>query len=142
MLLKKISAKTLIGDIKQVIEGYKDGENVILFHVFGRANGIKTGTSNFGEWLCFEGQFEAVNVSTGETSQAPKCFLPDPIESMLVNALKDNAVVEFALEVGVKANSKLPMGYEYIVNPLVEVKQSDDLKVLRETSAKRLAKLA
>lgn len=139
MLLKKISAKTVIGDVKALATESDDGARLKLFVLIGRITGIQTGSSNFGDWIAFKGAFEVTNCNTGETSKSPKCFLPEPVQSMLVDALKAHETVDFAVELGIRVDRTLPTGYEYTVEPLAEMQESDELAHLRDLSKQRLA---
>jgi len=141
MLLKKISAKTLVGDVKKLIAGHATGTKLDLFTIMGVSSGVESGSSTYGDWVAFKGKFEATNLETGEVSLAPKCFLPEPLQSMTVEALREHGTVEFAIVVGVLVNTELPMGYEYTCNPLHEIKQSDDLAHLRALTTAYAPKL-
>lgn len=126
VLLKKMSAKTLIGKIDP------PEKQVDLFAVYGVATGTKNGTSTFGDWLAFIGDFEGVEIVTGEISRSPVCFLPEPAQGMLEAALmKNENGVEFSFIIGIKPNAKSTTGYEYTVKPVVASKQNDALEKLR-----------
>lgn len=137
-LIKKISPKQLAGDVKKVVREQSkeggllatDGSQTSLYRVFGIADGMVTGETDFGPWIAFTGQFEAVN-SAGEIFKASKCFLPEPCDQMIKHALEDNESVQFALEVFVKRRDDLQVGYEYIPKPIVEVTDNDPLQHLR-----------
>lgn len=133
VLLKKMSAKTLIGKIDP------PEKQVDLFAVYGVATGTKTGSSNFGDWLAFIGDFEGVDIATGEVSRSPVCFLPEPAQGMLEAALlKNENGVEFSFIIGVKPNKTSTTGYEYTVKPVVASKQNDALEKLRGATTQAL----
>lgn len=125
-LLKKMSAKTIVGKIEP------PEKQVDLFAIYGVATGTKTGSSNFGDWLAFTGDFEGIDIATGEVSRSPVCFLPEPGQGMLEAALlKNDNGIEFSFIVGVKPNKASTTGYEYTVKPVVASKQNDALEKLR-----------
>lgn len=125
-LIRKISAKTVIGKIE------KPEKAKPLFHVYGIARGVRTGESTYGPWVALIGQFEAVNLESGETYQAPQCFLPEPIGSMMAAQVQDDDTesVQFGLEVGIKP-ADTATGYEYTSKALVESREADPLADLR-----------
>jgi len=132
MLLKKISAKTMIGNVKKLASEHENGTVIDLLNAYGKARGIKTGNSTYGDWVSFVGDFEAVDLRTGEVSQAPQIFLVEPLQSMLVNQLRTHDLVEFAYKLSIVCNDEILAGYEYRVSPLLEVQRSDELSHLRE----------
>jgi len=130
-LIKKISPKTVVGS-PAVPE-----KAVALFTVIGIASGVKTGPSPYGEYVALTGQFEATNLETGEMYAAPVCFLPDPLQGMIVAKLRtpdsdgNLVTVQFGVEVGIKP-AKTATGYEYSVRELVEADRNDPLADLRK----------
>jgi len=130
-LIKKISAKTIVGDVSPPEKA------TALYTVIGIANGIKTGNSTYGEWLALTGQFEAVNLETGEAYVSPQVFLPEPLQGLIAAKVRtpdENGKmpsVQFAVEVGFKP-SKSTFGYEYTVRELVDSSDNDPLADLRK----------
>jgi hypothetical protein len=134
-LVNKISTKTVWGKVeKDPKEAYP------LFRVIGRSHGIKTGSTNLGEYTAFLGQFEATNAKTGEKFQSGKCFLPNVVTDILVQGMRsvqtvdDNASVEFVLDVGIAPDTSgqpNAYGYVYTVQQVVDVSASDPLAALR-----------
>lgn len=144
-MLKKLGAKQILGDIKNVAANYcaKDGDAVDAYSIFGTCNGIKTGASTYGEWTAFIGQMEAINHSTGEHFAAVQCFIPEPLQSIIKGALTVNDNVEFAFTVKVKRRDDLKEGYEYLVVPHKQATEADPLEKLRAmVPTVTLAKLA
>lgn len=131
-LIKKISAKTVFGDVAVPEKA------VALYTVMGIANGIRTGNSTYGEWLALTGQFEAMNLETGEAFVAPQCFLPEPLNGLIAAKVRtpdENGKpvsVRFAVEVGLKP-AKSTFGYEYTVRELVDASENDPLADLRKS---------
>lgn len=133
-LVKKLGSKQILGNVGKVVKEKieNDGEVLNMYSLFGMANGIKTGSSTYGEWTALVGQMEAINHITGDSYAATVCFVPEPLCSILVNALRENDSVEFAFQVSVKRRDDLERGYEYIVTPIIESRQSDPLQLMRE----------
>ena len=130
-LIKKISRKTVVGDVSPP-EKATD-----LYTIMGIANGVKTGSSMYGEWLALTGQFEASNLETGEVFAAPVAFLPEPLNGLIAAKVRTpgedgkGVSVKFAVMVGVKP-AKNQFGLEYTVRELVDVKENDPLADLRQ----------
>lgn len=133
-LLKKISAKTVMGNVKEIAKGMKDGERKDLFKLLGVCKGVKTGESTYGEYTEFHGSFYAINLLTGEEFEGVKAFLIDPWTGMLLGALEGNESVEFAITVSIIARDDLPMGYEYVGSPMVETRRADPLAALKQAA--------
>lgn len=143
MLLKKISAKTVMGDVqllireKATVDGKEvtvlknDGEVIDLMTIYGRVNGFKSGVTDNGEFIAFTGQFEAINLMTGEESSAPKIFVVEPLQGMILAQLAEAESVDFAVKLSLIVNSDAIRGYEYRVTPLIEAKRTDALEGLR-----------
>ena len=148
-LLKKISAKQVVGNVKKVVADSlkNDGDKMDLYNVIGIATGVKTGETDYGPWIAFTGQFEATNIETGEVFQSGKCHMPEPLDQMIHDVIvqKDtdgNPAVEsvqFAYTVGVKRRDDLQVGYEYTLREIVSADAADPLAALRDQSAKQLS---
>ena len=141
-LLRKISSKTVLGDRP---ERPKDKKTVPLYSVYGIANGLQTGTSDYGDWIKLKGSFEAVRFSDGLVMQSGACILPEPVNSMTAAALQQtdddgkrvNQSIQFSLEIGLK-RTDTAIGYEYVTTPLIEAGGADPLAALRSETAKAL----
>lgn len=109
------------------------GKPVILAAIYGVANKSEVITTNFGESTRFTGNFEGLNVATGEVFRSGKAFLPSIVESLLEEAVNstDDAGIEFAFEIGAEHSEKGNMGYAYTVRPLRKMAESDSLSHLR-----------
>jgi len=137
-LVKKISAKTVCSKID------KPTEPVALFNLYGVAHGIKTGDSQYGAWTAFIGNFEALNLKTGERFLSGAAFVPGVVEQLLLSGLTAaqeadaNASIQFALQIGVKpamGSKPSTTGYEYTVTPLVDIQANDPLAALKNQLA-------
>ena len=139
---KKLSTKTIVGRVKAPEAPEK------LYSIIGVCNGMRTGESQYGGWVGFTGNFEAVRLKDGKVFAGPVAFVPEPASSMMLNALQraehangvGSASIEFAFIVGVKPSDKAS-GFEYTVEPVLTAKQNDALANLRQLMAPKLAAL-
>lgn len=124
--LRKITASTVCGKIEKTDKPQR------LCLIYGTANRVKTGTSQFGPWVQLVGQFEAVNLATGQVFTSPYCILPDKVvNEVIAGAIESGQTgVEFAYEFGIKP-SKSPVGYDYTAKPIVKEQDNDALASLR-----------
>jgi hypothetical protein len=140
----------------------------ILAHVFGIARRFRVGSSAYGIFHSFLGEFEAVNLSTGEVTRSGRILLPPIAEKILLERMeaggatagKDRTAtqdeedgeaasepIEFAFAIGVrplygpdgKTLSERGSGYEYTLHPLMEMRENDSLAKIRDESRKQLA---
>ncbi len=135
-LHKKLSIKSVIGKVKVLFTKDEEGEipegqKVNLMRVVGIADGIKVGTSTYGEWTAFTGQFVATDLRTGEEHRSGTLFLPEVATDVLAPVVREQngAPVEFAFDIGATSTTT-EIGYEYNVTPLVEAKENDPLQSL------------
>jgi hypothetical protein len=138
-LLSKLSTATVYGRIERPADG---APPKALFNIYGVTHSIKRGQTTMGEYTAFLGNFEAVNLDTGEIFAGGKAFLPRVVEEMVVGALASaqaggdvSASVQFALQVGIRTEPKNAYGYVYTCTPLVEIAQGDVLQHLRAVGA-------
>lgn len=131
-LQKKISIpKVLGGKINRRAVEDAPNSQIDLIQVVGVASGIKTGSTQFGDWVALTGNFAAINLETGEQFRSGVCFLPDVALDPVVGQLNSGAsAVEFGYTIGAKANSEIAVGYEYYARPLVEPDENDPLEKL------------
>lgn len=89
-------------------------------------------------YAAFLGNFEAVNMQTGEVFKSGKMYLPKGISELVENGVKnapEGSQVGFAFEVrSQKANN--PIGYSYRVLALKSPEATDELKDLRDAVLK------
>lgn len=130
LILTKISVGKIFGAaLKQ--KRLELGEKRELMRVYGQATNFKTGSSTYGAWVKFIGNFKAVNLETGETYLSGAIFLPQTVSEMLFSVLKDGGNTEFAFDIGVIGTATL-VGYEFTVKPLIKANLSNPLKMLEE----------
>jgi hypothetical protein len=132
-MLKKLGAKQILGDVKAVVAAlcHEDKATADVYSIYGSTNGIKTGTTQYGEFTAFQGQFEAINYYSGEKFAAIQCFIPEPLQTLIKAAMQEHDKVEFAFTVSVKRRDDLKEGYEYLVTPHKEAQEADPLEKLR-----------
>lgn len=131
--VRKITMKGLGAAPKP--DDYAVGQTIPVATVYGRADGYKSDTSNFGDYKRFKGEFEAVRASDGHVQIASSLIMPSVFEDMLANAV-DNAEngVEFSIIVCVKGVEKRDgsKGYEWVINTVRAPERSDTLAALRQ----------
>jgi len=127
--LKKITVKGVCPGLKEMEKPEKPDA---IMTVFGLVTGAKPDRSDYGDYIRFEGNFEAVDMGTGNAYRSGRMILPGIAEGLLAGAFNGEGVesVQFALEIGIKP-SKSPVGYDYTVKPLVESAENDPLADLR-----------
>lgn len=132
-MVKKLGAKQIIGNVKKAVADFcaNDGDKVTLYTIFGVANGIKSGVSNFGDWVAFQGTFEATNYVDGQSYASNQAFITEPIQSMLIRALEGSDSVQFAITVDAKRRDDVAQGYEYVTTPHMQTEENDPLAHLR-----------
>lgn len=125
-IVKKITVKTVCGKFEKPSKASK------LMTVYGLANEAKADSSDYGDYVRFKGNFEAVNLATGEVFKSGSMILPEIAEQILSGALSGEDVngVQFALEIGIKPSTS-PVGYDYSVKPVIDTGENDPLADLR-----------
>ena len=148
-LLKKLSAKSIIGNVRKLsAETFYEGGNLekpkkgapkelFLYTLIGITKGIKTGTTDNGDWVSFEGDFKATRVIDGEVFLGSRAFISEPAQSMVENALDENDRVEMAFKVlAIPADNAY--GYEYVTHPLIDPKVNDAILALEKSLGDKL----
>lgn len=147
-IARKITSKTLGFDKAKIMALLDANKNkpVSLYLLAGRANGTKTGESQYGPWTAFIGSFAAVAVAQGKNEdfkpgdeiRSPRCHVPQPMEDMIASSLQEteSGGVEFSLEVMAKLGEK--GDYEYDCKPHVKMQESDELSGLLEAGREKI----
>lgn len=135
-ILRKLSVKTVVG---LSVKGLRDlaatgkGAPVPLIRLAGIARKAEIGESDNGEFVRFKGDFQGVDLRTGEISISPVAFLPAPVDAMLQAAIqadeKGNGA-QFGFDILIVENETSAVGYEYRVQTLLEVKPTAPLEAL------------
>lgn len=129
-LVKKISAKNILGNVVEVVKGMEIGDKILAFSVAGVANGIKTGVSTYGEWVAFTGTFQATNYLNEDVYRGSVVHPPEVLVDILREGLTAHDTIEFAYEVSLERledDEKGAISYKYHTSPKTEVKESDEL---------------
>jgi hypothetical protein len=135
-IVKKLSGKVLVGQVKAYAKDLQEGQSVDLFNVIGVASGLKHGTTNFGDFTALMGQFIAeplVGAKAGQRFRTGQLFLPDVALNMvapIVENLGKGESVELAFRIGITASETSSVGYEYNAEFLVQPKENDPLEAL------------
>jgi hypothetical protein len=138
--LRKITIKSVLGSKFEPEDvNLKEKRSVKLLRVYGVIAKTRAEASDLGPFVRFLGEFEAVNLLTGEMFSAPACILPKFLEDQLAPACEpDKMPVTFAVEIGAVYNKDVPTKFMYTAQPLVETVSSAPMKQLKE----QLSKLA
>jgi hypothetical protein len=134
--LKKITVRDLLGKnptVRLIPEGKKE---IALCRVVGIVRDYKVGTTAFGTYQKFLGDFQGVSLigdDAGVQKTSVNACFPPVIADTLLNSLLTNKgmAVQFGYEIGLKESDKKGgAGYEYTAKPLVKPAESDQLKAL------------
>lgn len=148
-LLKKISAKDVLGNVTDIVRGMVIGETIDAYAVAGKCEGYEKGLSTFGEWIRFIGDFSVINYVTGESLRGAGCHVPNLLEGIIMNGVAEKAevvaskctktsqyfklgdAIEFAYKVGLtRLVDDVQTGgisYKYKVMPLTELATNDSI---------------
>ncbi len=130
----KIAKKITISSINKIRGGFKDvTKRERVATILGVARSGKTKISDtMGASTCFLGEFKGID-KNGEESVAPLCYLPEPMQSILLAQLQgapETSGVEFAVDFIVVPDELAILGYTIDSESLIEYTQSDILKSL------------
>lgn len=140
-LLKKLSVSSLNnfskGALKELIKGAT--APVFVARILGSVRKVEVGTTQFGEFIAFSGEFRGWDIE-GEEAMGVKAFLPSPLDEMLAAQVRDvqstegnsNKSVEFGADLFVVPDDT-EVGYKYVIKPLLEAKASDPVAALAAT---------
>lgn len=118
------------------------GEPQMLYVVLGTAAGTHTGESGFGDWVAFDGHFEATRYD-GQRYQSTVLMLQEPAQTLLLDALVDlkrrdpAGSIGFSFEIGIKTSQKWAdtdqgTSYAYTVKSIINTAKHDPLAHLRQ----------
>lgn len=133
-ILTKMSIGTMGAPGKKLLGHGDDVKSLHVARIYGVASGIKakedknTGTVH----IAIIGDFEGVNVETGEIYRSAVLYLPAGIHEMLEAPLRanPNSSIEFALDIAAVRATNVA-GYSYAAKPLVKPAENDKLAALR-----------
>ena len=135
-LLTKMSVATMGCPAKKIL-GYGDEVRTLpLARILGVATGIKVKEDKNSGYvhIAIVGEFEGINMHTGEVFRAAVLYLPAGIHELLEGPLRANkdASIEFALDIAaVRATNAA--GYSYAAKPHVEARENDKMAALRNS---------
>lgn len=136
-LIRQITVKTIKA------QPPKDSitEPTVIATLYGRCTEKKVGTSDFGDFIRFKGEFEAVNADSGESYRSGNMIVPGVLESLLDSSITvdENNAVDFAVEIWVEPSERSNTGYTYNIKPLIEPEESDVLTSLRQLAKEKSA---
>lgn len=128
LLTPPVDLKTL-GDVRPVPPR-------TLYYLFCKINRTKEGHTHLGAWVRFMGDFRVIDPATGEQiGYGPAAHIPGVMTDVIYTKLDEvksndpRAFVEVALEVKIvtaKPGKPSATGYEYDVQPLLEMKTAAD----------------
>jgi len=116
-LMTKISPKNICGPLKGLVSEQEPTKD--LFILAGIAHDTFTGTTQYGNYIGFNGNFIAEKSDTKERFTAGKCFVPPQFENLLVAQLEKGEPSQFKILVGIKFSDN-KIGYEFTCTPLIE----------------------
>jgi hypothetical protein len=131
---KKLSPKVIMHPTKigKKLFEEKGEKTVDLFQIGGVITSMKSGSSQYGDFIAFVGEFRSINCETGEVKNAKKVFLPSILTEELSEkiAKADGKPVEFLTTVGIKANDdeRGGLGYAYYAKYHLKPEQKDALE--------------
>lgn len=129
--LRKIMIASVFGKITlKALADAKDGIIQVAV-IWGVIACVKPGESQHGTYVRFIGQFRAMNLETGQCFKSPVCLLPRFIEEELAGGVTDSSGnVEFAVRIFAKLDEDAATKYVYMSEPIIEAKESEQLKAL------------
>lgn len=131
-LLRKLTIGTANG-VRGGLKGVKG--RVRVWTIIGIAHSFKEHTSEtMGISFGFAGEFRSINVD-GEESIGPVCFMPEPAQGLLMNALKDeNRIggIQFGFHFYAVEDETALKGYYFECEPMLEPKASNALAALAQ----------
>jgi len=117
-ILKKISGKTVFGDMRKLLSAdVSDGDVIPVFRFTANVTGTKNGETDNGPWMSLNGTCYATNLQTGEVFTAPALFIPIEAAVYVAGSLsKDIVSVKCEGVVSITVNSNSVRGYDNTVS--------------------------
>lgn len=149
-LVSKLSFKAVCGspevelvtvtDTKGITKQALRGVKKTYMRVAGVVKKYKIIDTNFGESFEFSGEFEAINLITGETFSGGKAFLPSVAASFLESAIDaaEGKMVEFVIDIGIIPDENT-VGYLYEITPIYKTASTNRLQELLAAANKATA---
>lgn len=127
-------------DIEELMKA--DGKRLDLCDLYGVATKAKPGSSDYGPFVAFLGDFRAIRLADKAAFASRKIIFPAFIEEELYAAFTDgvNGNVEFAMRISAKFDKDAATKYVYEMKPIIKPAESAQLTAL-ESRMKEQAKL-
>lgn len=142
--IRKITVKGVMGgkvDLEALLKQTDKRQD--LCTVYGIARKFKPDQSDMGAFIRFYGRFRAVNLESGEVTEAGQAILPGIVQDVLYGAMGggegDVTEVQFAVKIGVKYNKDAVTKYVYTVESLQAPTENDPLTLLENALSDRKA---
>lgn len=150
--LSKLTVATIFGaiamkDLPPLFTGTVDNpipnpdKELKLCRIAGFASGVKSGTTQYGQWDALTGEFAATNYATGEMFAGKTALIPAAMGEALVTAvttaLEEDASskVRFSVDISVARSPREPdKKYVYFVRPVIEAELGSPALALLEMS--------
>lgn len=139
-----VSSKLSVGSMgltKNILQALladkNEGDAIVVARIFGRAYKYEEKQSKLDPTkndVAFKGEFEGVNLVTGEVFNAPKAYLPGAAEGTAraaIDALGEGEGVEFGCEIAVKKQTTSAVGYVFGVAVPKPPEARDGLAAIR-----------
>jgi hypothetical protein len=139
-LARKITIKEVVGDKMKILAAAltgRDGEaatgkEVPIMTVMGRVDSFRTGEGDNGPFIKLMGDFEAVNLLTGEITSNSMAILPNHVGGGIVAAIKGGAQgIQFAVEIRVKFDITSATSYMFEIYTHMKPQASDAIAAIK-----------
>jgi len=140
-IARKITVKEVCGKIE------KPEAQTDLMNVFARVTAMTPQETQYGPYIDFRGQFEAVNLATSEVFHGTRMIVPPIVEYLIEAAIQqaqqddqDDDVVLLAFVLGVEPSDNGSLGYAYTlkVAETKTEKDADPFQAIRTAATKAL----
>lgn len=132
--VRKLTTKVIFGgnpDVEELLKA--EGKKMDLALIAGVARKFKPDSSEHGNFVRFYGQFQGVNMVTGERFEAGQAILPGAGQDALYGAMGSEGeavTVEFAYLISAKYDKDAVTKYVYECRPVTKPKENDPVAQL------------
>lgn len=134
-IIRKLTIREAIGGKGEILkaaqsgrkaEDAKTGDPVQILQVIGRCTGYVPGESDNGPYVKLKGEFQGVNLLTGEVIEnIATAILPNFVGDLVAGAVQSGAEsVDFAVVISVNYNEDAATMYEFTAESLLPPQQS------------------
>lgn len=134
-IIKKITHDRVYGKI--AANSLKEGESKPTVRLLGSVTAAVERSGAFGAYVLFMGDFEAINIATGDEYRAGQAIIPDrDFEAMVKQKLeqalaKGEVAIAFAVDYSIAFSAKGARGYTFVATPVRKADAHDPLDELR-----------